>query len=83
MARLLFVGPFGDKLGETQLPLMVPEGIHELAGLITNLTELDPRYALVLAGQGYRLAINQEFAKGKDAIADSDEIAFLPPVSGG
>ncbi len=30
-----------------------------------------------------RVAINQEFAQWTDALADNDEVAIIPPVSGG
>lgn len=29
------------------------------------------------------VAINQEYAKTGDAVADGDEVAFFPPVTGG
>lgn len=29
------------------------------------------------------VAINQEYAKPGDAVADGDEVAFFPPVTGG
>ena len=30
-----------------------------------------------------RVAINQRFATAETALADGDELAFLPPISGG
>jgi len=38
---------------------------------------LDSRRGIV------RPALNQEFADWTDAVSDSDEVAFIPPVSGG
>ena len=29
------------------------------------------------------MAVNQEYTEGDDALRDGDELAFLPPVSGG
>ena len=29
------------------------------------------------------VAVNQQYAKGNDSLADGDEVALLPPVSGG
>ena len=33
--------------------------------------------------QGVRGAVNQEFADWNSPISDGDEVAFIPPVSGG
>ena len=33
--------------------------------------------------QGIRVAINQSFAAPETPLADGDELAFLPPISGG
>jgi molybdopterin synthase sulfur carrier subunit len=30
-----------------------------------------------------RVAINQQFASADTPLADGDELAFLPPISGG
>ena len=32
---------------------------------------------------GVRVAINQAFAEADTSLADGDELAFLPPISGG
>ena len=31
----------------------------------------------------YMIAVNNEYASGKDIIAEGDEVAIIPPVSGG
>jgi molybdopterin synthase sulfur carrier subunit len=33
--------------------------------------------------EGVRVAINQQFAGADTPLADGDELAFLPPISGG
>jgi molybdopterin synthase sulfur carrier subunit len=45
--------------------------------------ELRARHGLVLAAERMRVAVNGEFASWDHMLADGDEIAFLPPVSGG
>jgi len=45
--------------------------------------ELISRYP-ALAGAGrFRVAVNQEYASDEQVLADSDEVAIIPPVSGG
>ena len=45
--------------------------------------QLRQRHGFVLGHERLRVAINGEFARWDRALADGDEIAFLPPVSGG
>ena len=45
--------------------------------------ELRERHGFALAAERLRVAINGEFASWDRALADGDEVAFLPPVSGG
>ena len=45
--------------------------------------DLRTRHGIALPAERVRVAINGEFAPWDRALADGDEIAFLPPVSGG
>jgi molybdopterin synthase sulfur carrier subunit len=46
-------------------------------------TQLQRQHGFALAPERLRVAINGEFCSWDRALADGDEIAFLPPVSGG
>jgi len=45
--------------------------------------ELRERHGFTLRRESLRLAVNGEFAAWERPLADGDEVAFLPPVSGG
>lgn len=45
--------------------------------------QIAARHRLELAPEKLRVAVNGEFAAWDRALADGDEIVFLPPVSGG
>ncbi|HSX62032.1 MAG TPA: MoaD/ThiS family protein [Tahibacter sp.] len=45
--------------------------------------QLAQRHGFALAPERLRVAVNGEFANWDRALADGDEIVFLPPVSGG
>jgi sulfur-carrier protein len=45
--------------------------------------ELQRRHGFGLGVESLRVAINGEFSRWDRLLADGDEIAFLPPVSGG
>ena len=77
-ARLVFLGRLEDV---ARMPeLAVPAGPLE-----TLLADLDPALALELLGERVRLALNGRLVSDNEAVilADGDELAFLPPVSGG
>lgn len=78
MARLVFLGRLEDIAGE-------PE--REVAGgpLAVVLGTLDGDLAAALGGDRIRLALNGTLIADRGALVlgDDDELAFLPPVSGG
>ena len=45
--------------------------------------ELRGRHGFTLAAERLRVAVNGEFAPWSQTLAEGDEVAFLPPVSGG
>ncbi|WHY00631.1 molybdopterin converting factor subunit 1 [Neobacillus sp. DY30] len=77
MNKVLFFAHLRDAVGEEFLKLdasgkTVAELKAELA-LNYNLPKLDT----------VMTAINEEFAQDDEVIQDGDEVAFIPPVSGG
>ena len=80
MARLLFLGRLEDVAGAPELacPLAEPTALADL------LLMLPPVLAEALAGPKVRIAVNGSVVDGAGlVVADADEVAFLPPVSGG
>jgi molybdopterin converting factor subunit 1 len=57
----------------------VPPG-STLAGVYASLRERHPNLP---EPSGVRGAVNAEFAAWDAKVADRDEVAFIPPVSGG
>ena len=72
---VLFLGRLQDAAGEGQRTV---EYRADVAGLIASF-EAD--LAEALRSPKVRVAVNGAF--GATALADGDEVAFLPPVSGG
>lgn len=44
---------------------------------------LEEKYPRLKQLTSYMIAVNNEYAKGDDVVAARDEIAIIPPVSGG
>lgn len=52
-----------------------------VADVWTSVTETHP--ALAPFGRAISVAVNADFARMTSPVRDADDIAFLPPVSGG
>ncbi len=81
--KLLFFGPLGD-LAQTQFENYVPsQTVLSIADLITDLGQHNAALAKALRLETVRVAVNAEIVKRDAPITENDEIAFLPPMSGG
>ena len=78
--RVLFFGVTHDLTGVQQEQAEVPKGVN-LEGLWDRYAARFPRLR-ELSG-ALLLAVNQEVAHRGRVLEDGDEVAFLPPVSGG
>jgi molybdopterin converting factor subunit 1 len=78
--KVLFFGQLKDIVGRSEESLEVADG-ESVAGIFGRYSARFPRLA-ELSGS-IVLARNQEFAQGSARVSDGDEIALLPPVSGG
>jgi molybdopterin converting factor subunit 1 len=69
-----------DLVGSTEWNAEVPEG----AGVADVWRALEREHPAVAPYRAsVSAAVNAEFARMDAAVADGDEVAFLPPVSGG
>ena len=79
MPRLLFLGRLQDLAGTAERRVDAPPS-GTVAGLIAAL---EPQLAGELASPRVRVAVNGVLAGHATMVAGDDEVAFLPPVSGG
>lgn len=77
-AKLVFLGRLADAAGGAELAV-APGALEAVLG------SLAPELAVALLDERVRLALNGELVgrSGGIVLADGDELAFLPPVSGG
>jgi len=76
--NVLFFGITHDLTGFLQEQVDLPDG-EIVDGLRRRYEARFPR----LPSASLLLAVNQEIAEGSTPLHDGDEVAFLPPVSGG
>ena len=77
--KLVFLGRLEDAAGAGEMEVATVATLPEL------LAALEPDLAAALASAKVRLAVNGKLTTDRDALVlrDGDELAFLPPVSGG
>ena len=81
MAKVLMLGRLRDVAGWRERTLDAPPAT--LSALRALLAREDPALGEALAGKGVQAAINKALVRADAALAPGDEIAFLPPMSGG
>jgi MoaE-MoaD fusion protein len=78
--QILFFGQLKEVAGRERDTLELPEGAR-VSDLLRRYAEVKPalqRYYHVLA-----VALNQEYSETEAALHEGDEVALIPPVSGG
>jgi sulfur-carrier protein len=84
VVRLVFLGKFGDMAPADLTQVALPGDVRSLADLQAWLTRTQPQLSAAMAATKTRLIVNQCVAHDMSlALAEGDEIAFLPPMSGG
>ena len=78
--RVLFFGMLKDFAGESSDLLELPEGAL-VRDVLAHYSSEVPRIKESLASLA--VAVNQEYAGAETALKPGDEVALLPPVSGG
>jgi molybdopterin converting factor small subunit len=80
---VLLFGRLKDAFGASSIAL--PEGVGTAAELRSMLVSLNPDLADMLLSKAVRIAVNQELVADEAGtrITPADEIALLPPLSGG
>lgn len=78
MARVLMLGRLRDVAGwrEQTIDAASLDQLRAALGVDAALGE-------ALAGKGVQVALNKTVVRGDRPLADGDEVAFLPPMSGG
>lgn len=78
MAQVLFFANLREKIGADRLEINQAVTVGELKKLLIN------RYPdLAVQFNTSLIAVNQNYATDDTSISLKDEVAFIPPVSGG
>ena len=84
MVTVLYFARLREALGKGSEKIALPANVRDLGGLRALLVARGGAWEQELApSKPVRAAVNQAMAVGDTALADGDEIAFFPPVTGG
>jgi molybdopterin synthase sulfur carrier subunit len=82
--KLLYFAWIRTKIGIGEEDLTPPDGVTDVGGLIEWLRGRGGGYAEALEDPSVvRVAVNQEHVDVDHPVADGDEVALFPPVTGG
>lgn len=84
MITLLYFARLREALGKGGEKLDLPDGVATLRALRAHLARRGGAWATEMAeARNLRAAVNQSVAAADASVADGDEVAFFPPVTGG
>ena len=84
MITVLYFARLREALGKSSERIALPADVGNLEGLRAMLMARGGAWERELApGTPIRAAVNQAMARGDTQLADGDEVAFFPPVTGG
>ena len=78
--KVVFFASLRDKVGVRELSLTA-SSLDHLLHLLEDQLPAEAYAALV--EPNVRVAVNQELVEGNQTLFEGDEVAFLPPVTGG
>lgn len=81
--KILYFASLREALDSSGEELALPAGVTSLAALREHLAGRGGAWRKLVESQSLRAAVNQKMADAEATIADGDEIAFFPPVTGG
>ncbi len=83
MIRILFFARLREQLGVGELEMSATEAGATVEELRGRLQARGEDWSRALGADNLLCAVNQQQARGSDAISSGDEVAFFPPVTGG
>lgn len=84
MVNLVYFARLREALGLNAEQVALPDDVRSVERLTQWLRRRGGTWEAELApGKRVRVAVNLEMAEPDTSIADGDEVAFFPPVTGG
>jgi molybdopterin synthase sulfur carrier subunit len=81
--KVLYFAALRETLGTPAEEVAASPQIDTVAALRTHLAQRGGAWQALTGMKNLRAAVNQQMAGPDAALADGDEVAFFPPVTGG
>jgi molybdopterin synthase sulfur carrier subunit len=82
--RVVYLARLREAFGRSGESVAIEGDAPNVAGVLATLRRREGVWALELAaGRAVRVAVNHQLVAADAPIRDGDEIALLPPVTGG
>ena len=83
MLTILYFASVRERVGRAAEELALPAGVADVAGLLRHLGQRGGAWEGLARIANLRCAVNQQMVGLDSPLADGDEVAFFPPVTGG
>lgn len=84
MINVLYFASLREQLNKTSEQMQLPSDVQTVGDLRQSLCERGDIWAHLFDAEALvMMSVNQSMSHSDTAIADGDEIAFFPPVTGG
>lgn len=83
MVKILYFAGLREALACSGETVALPPGVATVSDLRDWLARREARWAPLAATRNLRIAVNQSIVGPEAVVADGDEVAFFPPVTGG
>ena len=81
---VLYFARLRETFGRERERVELPDNVRDIAALLVWLRNRGAPWERELApGKPVRVAVNQDMADAATPVANGDEVAFFPPVTGG
>lgn len=80
LVRVLYFGIVRERLGIREESVDLRDGAS-VAEMLETVAKLHPSFAVGV--RSVRVARNEEYVDSTTALSENDEVAIIPPVSGG
>ena len=83
MIKVLFFGRFSDLVDSSEGWVVDAETVKSVTDIVADIEARSPALHSEITQPQVMIAVNQQVVGPDATVADGDEVAFLPPVTGG